>query len=129
METATFHSHGEFRFTIPLPWPIPDLVRVKYRMDMWTTFTWSNGFNVAMLSGLYGDTDYEYPYYIDEGDSQFEMDQDWDSDVEVSFTALVWLFPEFYYFSYPINMWIRLEVPGYVYGGGFGFHRWWIHEE
>jgi len=126
VKSQTLGAHGELRWQIPLPWPLPDIVQVKYRMDLWVTFIWLDYFNVSGPTRISCFTDFQYPYYI--GDHPIisgggtPAPTSWRVGCEVN----VWVFPEFYYVWWPIKLWIDWTIPGYYGGGGFGFNRMWI---
>jgi len=120
-------AHGELRWTVPFPWPIPDIVVVEYRMDFWVTFIWADYFNVSIPSRYSCFTDFWYPYYIGDDPKMSEEDTSGNrTSWRVECEAFVWLFPEFYYVGWPIKVWIDWEIPGYYGGAGEGFSRWWI---
>jgi len=130
VKTATYHEWGEFRWTIPMPWPIPDRFRVEYRMDLTATFVWLE------LGGVYyaafGQPNYtsawpEWPYYIFD-EPWIQYDQESPDKLKVTAGTAVWLFPEWATAGYPIRLWMEFLAPNQVTYWGTGFHYYWAEE-
>ncbi|KPJ49565.1 MAG: hypothetical protein AMJ38_03110, partial [Dehalococcoidia bacterium DG_22] len=126
IEWLDLHIWGVFRWTIPLPWPIPDLTRTVYRMDLWASFACVPAFNVAGGGG-WAEAWAVWPYHMFD-EPWVQVHQYSMSEVGVEARTTVWVFPEIAWASYPVSLWIDFWCPHYYSGGGSGFHHWWLKE-
>lgn len=131
MDFASFHIWGEFRWTIPFPSPIPDLVDVKYRMDLRATFVWVEWVGDFWTCNVTAGTATawaEWPYYIFD-DPQLNAERITESRAAIEAEVTVWFLAELVVVAWPARLWIDFWVPPPQYGGGgSGIHYWWLEE-
>jgi hypothetical protein len=126
-EKTDLHVWGEFRWTIPFPWPIPDLVRVVYRMDLRSTFVWIEALNAVNALERSASAWATWPYHISE-DPWLQLEFPTEGRVSLEASTTVWVFPEIGVTSYPIRLWIDFRAAGWYSVGGENFHHWWVEQ-